>query len=154
MRRSSIPIRGLSDPVKVTRQSEVSQNNVNQSPATVERNLPQEQVKADDGKQSTQETKKNEELTNYEVSSKTISTTSGGYGVDNISVAVLINRSSLIASLGGKPTPEMIEKQLSEVEQLVASAAGAHKERGDAIKIAAVDFVDAGHELAPNHRFP
>ncbi len=135
--------------VKVTRQSDVSQNNTNSSPTTVERNLPQEQVKADDGKQSTQETKKNEELTNYEVSSKTISTTSGGYGVDNISVAVLINRGSLIASLGGKPTPEAIEKQLGEVEQLVASAAGAHKERGDAIKIAAVDFVDAGHELEP-----
>jgi flagellar M-ring protein FliF len=83
------------------------------------------------------------------VSSKTISTTSGGYGVDNISVAVLINRASLVAALGGKPTPEAIEKQLSEVEQLVASAAGAHKERGDAIKIAAVDFVDAGHELEP-----
>ena len=61
----------------------------------------------------------------------------------------LINRASLIASLGGKPTPEAIEKQLSEVEQLVASAAGAHKERGDAIKIAAVDFVDAGQELEP-----
>ncbi len=135
--------------VKVTRQSEVSQNNTNASPATVERNLPQEQVKADDGKQSTQETKKNEELTNYEVSSKTISTTSGGYGVDNISVAVLINRASLVASLGGKPTPEAIDKQLNELAQVVASAAGAHKERGDAIKIAAVDFVDADHELEP-----
>ncbi len=135
--------------VKITKQNQTSQNSVNQSPATVERNLPQENVKADDGKQSNEETKKSEELTNYEVSSKTVNTTSGGYAVDNISVAVLINRASLLASLGGKATPEAMEKQLSELEQLIASAAGAHKERGDNIKISAVDFIDAGHDLEP-----
>lgn len=135
--------------VKITKQNQTSQNSVNQSPATVERNLPQEAVKADDGKQSNEETKKSEELTNYEVSSKTISTTSGGYGVDNISVAVLINRASLLASLGGKATPEAMEKQLNDLEQLVASAAGAHKERGDNIKISAVDFIDADRDLEP-----
>ncbi|VFU06932.1 Flagellar M-ring protein FliF [Methylocella tundrae] len=135
--------------VKITKQNQTSQNSVSQSPATVERNLPQETVKPDDGKQSSEESKKSEELTNYEVSSKTISTTSGGYGVDNISVAVLINRASLLASLGGKATPEAIQKQLNDLEQLVASAAGAHKERGDNIKISAVDFIDADRDLAP-----
>jgi flagellar M-ring protein FliF len=32
---------------------------------------------------------------------------------------------------------------------LVASAAGARKERKDTIKVATVDFVDSGHDLAP-----
>ncbi len=135
--------------VKITKQNQVSQNSANQSPATVERNLPQENVKAEDGKQASEESKKSEELTNYEVSSKTINTTSGGYGVDSVSIAVLINRASLLASLGPKPAPEAIQKQLIEVEQIVASAAGLHKERGDNVKISAVDFIDAGRDLEP-----
>ncbi|ACK49018.1 flagellar M-ring protein FliF [Methylocella silvestris BL2] len=135
--------------VKVTRQNQLSQNSTAQSPTTVERNLPQENVKADDGKQSNEESKKSEELTNYEVSSKTIATTSGGFAIDNISVAVLINRASLMASLGDRPAPEALGKQLGELEQLIASAAGARKERGDAIKISAVDFIDAGRDLEP-----
>jgi len=135
--------------VRVMKQNQVSQNSSSQSPATVERNLPQETTRADDGKQSNEENQKREELTNYELSSKTITTVSGGYGIDNLSVAVLVNRASLAASLGDKATPEAIEQQMSELEQLVASAAGAHKERGDVIKISAVDFIDAGHELEP-----
>jgi flagellar M-ring protein FliF len=131
------------------KQNQVSQNSSSQSPATVERNLPQETTRADDGKQSNEENQKREELTNYELSSKTVTTVSGGYGIDNLSVAVLVNRASLAASLGDKATPEAIEQQMSELEQLVASAAGAHKERGDVIKISAVDFIDAGRELEP-----
>ena len=38
---------------------------------------------------------------------------------------------------------------MSELQQLVASAAGARSERGDIIKVVAVDFVDSGHDLAP-----
>jgi flagellar M-ring protein FliF len=135
--------------VKVTKQNQTLQNSTNQAPTTVERNLPQENTRADDGKQSNEESQKREELTNYELSSKTITTVSGGYGIDNLSVAVLVNRASLAAGLGEKATPEAIDRQLRELEQLVASAAGANKERGDAIKISAVDFIDAGHDLEP-----
>lgn len=135
--------------VKVTKQNQSSQNSVNQSPATVERNLPQENVKADDGKQSSEESKKSEELTNYEVSSKTINTVSGGYALENISVAVLVNRASLAPPAGGAPAPEALERQIEELRQLVASAAGANLARGDAIKISAVDFIDAGRDLEP-----
>lgn len=135
--------------VRTVKQNQVSQNSTNSSPTTVQRNLPQESASANDGKQSNEENRKQEELTNYEVSSKSISTVSGGYGIDNLSVAVLVNRSSLLASLGDKPTPEAIDRQMREIEQLVASSAGARKERGDFIKISAVDFVEAGHDLEP-----
>jgi len=134
---------------RVTKQNQNSQNSTVQSPTTVERNLPQETTRSDDGKQSTEESQKREELTNYEISSKVINTVSGGYGIETLSVAVLINRASLIASLGEKPTPEALKKQMDEIEQLVASASGAHKERGDSIKISAVDFIDPNHELEP-----
>jgi flagellar M-ring protein FliF len=42
-----------------------------------------------------------------------------------------------------------MDKQVKEIEQLVATAAGLRKERGDTVKIAVVDFADAGRDLAP-----
>lgn len=135
--------------VRTVKNNQVSQNSTSSSPTSVQRNLPQESASANDGKQSNEENRKQEELTNYEISSKSISTVSGGYGIDNLSVAVLVNRSSLLASLGDKPTPEAIDRQMKEIEQLVSSSAGARKERGDLIKISAVDFVDVGHDLEP-----
>ena len=74
---------------------------------------------------------------------------SNGFAIDSLSVAVLINRAGLAATLGDKATPELIDKQVAEIEQLVASAAGLRKDRGDVIKVAAVDFVDSGKELEP-----
>ena len=69
--------------------------------------------------------------------------------VQNLSVAVLINRAALAASLGGKPSAEAIDGQVREIEQLVGSAAGLNRERGDAVKISVVDFVDSSRDLEP-----
>jgi flagellar M-ring protein FliF len=135
--------------VRTVKQNQVSQNASNSAPASVQKNLPQDNTNGSDGKQSNEENKKQEELTNYEVSSKTIATVSGGYGIDNLSVAVLVNRASLLASLGANPAPEAVEKRMNELQQLIASAAGSRSERGDIIKVAAVDFVDSGHDLEP-----
>jgi flagellar M-ring protein FliF len=141
--------------VRITKQNQVSQNSANQAPTTVERNLPQQDVKpSEDNKQSNEESQKREELTNYELSSKTISTVSGGYAIEALSVALLVNRASLTASLGAHPTAEAVERQLIELEQLVASAAGARKERGDTIKISAVEFLEADKELEPQPAAP
>jgi flagellar M-ring protein FliF len=38
---------------------------------------------------------------------------------------------------------------MSDLQQLVASSAGARTERGDIIKVVAVDFVDSEHDLEP-----
>ncbi len=135
--------------VRVVRSNQTSQNSSSQPATTVTQNLPPEKTDSDNGKQSNEEDQKRDQTTNYEVSSKTIQTVSGGFGVEHISVAVLVNRASLIASLGGKPTPDAINKQLAELEQVVASAAGASTSRGDTIKISAVDFVESGRDLAP-----
>jgi flagellar M-ring protein FliF len=136
--------------VRVVKQNQLSQNSSNSSPASVQHNLPQETASGNDGKQSNEENKKQEELTNYEVSSKTIATVSGGYTIDRLSVAVLVNKASLISAYGGKPPPNAVEQRVSELEQLVTSSAGARKERGDTIKVVAVDFTDAGQELTPH----
>ena len=135
--------------VRVTKEQQSSQNAAGEQAAGVEANLPKTKGAGGESKQSNDQTQKREELTNYEISSKSIQTTSAGYLVQKISVAVLINRAALAASLGGKPTPEAIANQVKEIEQLVASAAGLDKKRGDVATISVVDFVDSSHDLEP-----
>jgi flagellar M-ring protein FliF len=133
--------------VRVVKESQTSQNSTAQSPTSVERNLPQTKNAASggDSKQSNDENNKREELTNYEISSKATTTTTTGYTVENLSVAVLVNR----AAFGDKATQDSVDKQVKDIEQLVSSAAGLSKDRGDTIKVSVVDFVDSGRDLEP-----
>ncbi|MGD0564848.1 MAG: flagellar basal-body MS-ring/collar protein FliF [Roseiarcus sp.] len=135
--------------VRVVKERQNSQNAAGQPPAGVDANLPKAKNTSTETKQSNDATDKREELTNYEVSSKSITTTSAGFVVDGLSVAVLVNRSALAASLGDKAAPDAMDKQVKEIEQLVATAAGLRKERGDTVKISVVDFADGGRDLAP-----
>jgi flagellar M-ring protein FliF len=135
--------------VRVTKEQQSSQNAAGEQPAGVEANLPKPKPTGGESKQSNDQTQKREELTNYEVSSKSIQTTSAGFVVQSLSVAVLINRAALAASLGGKPSTEAIDGQVREIEQLVSSAAGLNRQRGDMIKISVVDFVDSSRDIEP-----
>ncbi|HTZ66556.1 MAG TPA: flagellar basal-body MS-ring/collar protein FliF [Roseiarcus sp.] len=135
--------------VRVTKEQQSSQNAAGEQPASVEANLPKPKTTGGESKQSNDQTQKREELTNYEISSKSIQTTSAGFVVQHLSIAVLINRAALAASLGGKPSADAIAAQVHEIEQLVASAAGLNRERGDAVKISVVDFVDSSRDLEP-----
>jgi flagellar M-ring protein FliF len=135
--------------VRVTKEQQSSQNAAGEQPAGVEANLPKPKTTSGESKQSNDQTQKREELTNYEISSKSIQTTSAGFVVQNLSVAVLINRAALATSLGGKPSAEAVAAQVHEIEQLVGSAAGLNRQRGDAVKISVVDFVDSSRDLEP-----
>ncbi|HEY1887255.1 MAG TPA: flagellar basal-body MS-ring/collar protein FliF [Roseiarcus sp.] len=135
--------------VRVTKEQQSSQNAAGEQPAGVEANLPKPNTTSGESKQSNDQTQKREELTNYEISSKSIQTTSAGFLVQNLSVAVLINRAALAASLGSKPSAEAVDAQVHEIEQLVGSAAGLNRQRGDAVKISVVDFVDSSRDLEP-----
>jgi flagellar M-ring protein FliF len=136
--------------VRVVKEKQSSQNAAGEPPAGVEANLPKTNKSPTESKQSNDATDKKEELTNYEISSKQISTTSSGFVVEGLSVAVLVNRASLAASLGDKPAADAMDKQVQQIEQLVTTAAGLRKDRGDTVKIAVVDFAaDSGRDLAP-----
>ncbi|CAJ0879270.1 Flagellar M-ring protein [freshwater sediment metagenome] len=137
--------------VRTVKESSQSQNNSGAGQSTsVDRNIPQGGANSSaDAKQSNDETKKSEELTNFELSSKTVTTVSGGYNIEHLSVAVLINRAAFAEPNKEAPKPEVIEKQLKEIEQLVSSAAGLKKDRGDALKVTAVDFTFNEHEMGP-----
>ncbi|WP_112664560.1 flagellar basal-body MS-ring/collar protein FliF [Microvirga flavescens] len=135
--------------IRTVKEAEVSQNRSNQKPTTVQQNLPEERVRADGGENSSQDNQRREELTNYEISSKTIQTVSDGYAVKNLSVAVLVNRSRLTALMGSDAPQGAIDARIAEIEQLVSSAAGFDKARGDQIKVAAVGFIDDGRMMEP-----
>ena len=135
--------------VRVTKEQQSSQNAAGSQPAGVEANLPKNTANATESKQSNDQTQKREELTNYEISSKSVQTTSAGFAVEKLSIAVLVNRTALTASAGQKPAPEAIPAQVKEIEQLVSSAAGLDKSRGDIVTVSVVDFVDSGRDLEP-----
>ncbi len=135
--------------VRVTKEKLNSQNSAGASPVGVQANLPKPPGAAGDTKQSNDSTDKKEELTNFEVSSKSVTVVSRGYTVKGLSVALLVNREALAATLGGKPDQAATDKAVKDIEQLAAEAAGLDKSRGDTIKVAVVDFADASKDMAP-----
>ncbi|GJD80666.1 flagellar M-ring protein [Methylobacterium gregans] len=131
------------------RESENAQNRKSERPTTAQQNLPDQRTRSDGNDTSSNETSKKEDLTNYEISQKTIQTVSDGYAIRHLSVAVLVNRSRLAAQGGPEGKGPSVEAQIAEIEQLVASAAGFSKERGDTVKVAAVGFINDGQALEP-----
>jgi flagellar M-ring protein FliF len=135
--------------VRSIKESGEAQNASGAPPVSVLQNVPQEASPTAAGDNSREKKDRREELTNYEINSKSIATTTEGYGIDQISIAIVINKAQLIKSLGDTQTPEALAAQLAEIEQLAASAAGLEPARGDKIKVSAVDFIAAGTNFEP-----
>ncbi len=135
--------------LRVTKEQQSSQNAAGTQAAGVDANLPKANGGGAEQKQSNDQTQKREELTNYEISSRSVQTTSAGFVVQKLSIAVLVNRAALAATPGEKPSPEAIAAKINDIEQLVASAAGLDKQRGDVVKVSVVDFVDSSRDLEP-----
>ena len=135
--------------VRVVKETGSQQNSANRTAVGAEQNVPAEQQGTSGGDQSKRTNERREELTNYEVGTKTTSTVSEGYRLESLTVAVVVNRKRLVAALGENASPEAVDKQLKEVERLVASAAGIDAKRGDRVSVAALEFIDSGHALEP-----
>jgi flagellar M-ring protein FliF len=137
--------------LRTIKESDSSQNRAPQKPTTAQQNLPDQRVRSEGAENSSAESQRREELTNFEISSKTVQTVSDGYSIKTLSVAVLVNRSRLEALAGGAKdgTAPPLDPQVAEIEQLVTSAAGVNRARGDQLKVAAVSFIDEGQPLAP-----
>lgn len=130
--------------VRTVKETGSSQNSAaNKTAVGVEQNIPADQATAagPGGEQSKKQNERREELTNYEVSSKTIQTISEGYKIESLAIAVVVNRKRMLAALGDAAGPEALDKQLKEVERLVGSAAGMDAKRGDRVTVAAVEFM-------------
>lgn len=135
--------------VRTIKESGEAQNANGAPPATVAQNVPQEATPGQGGDSSREKKDHKEELTNYEINSKQTATTSEGYGIDQLSVAVVLNKAQLAKSLGANPSADAVTAALRDIEQLASSAAGLRDARGDRIKVTAVDFLPAGEALAP-----
>ena len=135
--------------VRAIKESGETQNANGSQPVSAQQNVPQEAAPAAAGDNSHEKKDHREELTNYEINSKSVATTSEGYGIDQISIALVVNKTQLVKTLGDKPSEEMIAAQIKEIEQLAASAAGLNPARGDKIRVTAVDFIAADSALQP-----
>ncbi len=136
--------------VRSVKESGRAENDGNRSSVTVEQNVPGEQTAALPGEKSKRQNDRKEELTNYELNSKVTQTVSNGYRIDNLTVAVVVNRKQLMASLGGaSATPEAIDRQLKELERVVETAAGVDTKRGDRVTVSALDFAQTAETVTP-----
>jgi flagellar M-ring protein FliF len=128
--------------IQVVRANENNSQQSAGSTASVEENLPESEATPTDGPQSTAQSERKEETTNYEMNSKRIATVSNGYSVTKMSIAVVVNRNRLATILGDQATPEKIAERVAEIQKLVSSATGYSETRGDVIDVSAVEFID------------
>lgn len=128
---------------RVTREEEQSRRSEGEEPVTVEQNLPEADPEAGgNGPSSSEILERREEQTNYEINSKTVETVKNSYDIERLSVAVVVNRGRLATLAGENATPEDIEAKLDEMEVIVRNAAGLSEERGDAVSLSAMAFMD------------
>ena len=136
--------------VRTVKELGEAQNNNSQSAAVgVDQNIPTAATPTSAADQSTEKNDKREELTNYEINSKSVATTSEGYNIEALSIAVIINKVQLTKALGGSPTPEQMATKMTEIQSLISSASGANEARGDKLQLTAEDFISSDIALEP-----
>ncbi|MDQ6433726.1 flagellar basal-body MS-ring/collar protein FliF [Mesorhizobium sp. LHD-90] len=136
--------------VQVVRSNENTSQQSAAAPASVDQNLPETEAPITAGPQSSEQSERKEETTNYEMNSKRISTTSNGYTLTKLSIAVVVNQQRLAAILGEGATPDKVAERIADIQKVVASAAGLDEARGDKLNVSAVEFIDGldGSEIA------
>lgn len=113
---------------------------------TVEQNVPGEAVAQSSGEPSRKSNERREELTNFEINSKSVAVSSEGHRIESVNVAIVLNKKRLLATLGATADEKAVEQRIKEIEGVVAAAAGVNVSRGDKVSIAAFDFADVTSE--------
>jgi flagellar M-ring protein FliF len=129
--------------VRTTKEDQKSQQHQSDTAATVEQNVPQAAPQSGGaGPDSSDQSNKKEEQTNYEINSKTTATVRNSYRIEKLSVAVVVNRGRIAKMIGDPPDQAKVDAYLAEMQKIVASAAGIDAKRGDIITVNAMDFLD------------
>ncbi|MEM9028658.1 MAG: flagellar basal-body MS-ring/collar protein FliF [Pseudomonadota bacterium] len=126
--------------VRVVRQSNVSENSQGKAAVGATSNVPEEPKPTTPGDSSRKKDDKREELTNYELNTKTTQVERQGYRVEKLTVAVVLNRERIAALIGGEPTDAQIDARVEELKRLVVASTGVNVERGDSVEISAIPF--------------
>jgi flagellar M-ring protein FliF len=124
---------------RTIKEAQSSSDGSGKSEVSVDQNIPNEAA-AGNKSEKKQAKDRKEETTNYEISSKSASTTSQGYKIDNVSLAVVVNKKRLAEIIGKDAKAEDFDKQVAQIQKVALSAAGLDPKRGDHISVAAVDF--------------
>jgi len=141
--------------VRSLRDQDDSQNSRNNDAVGVEQNIPQEEIASSGGENSSDKRDRREEITNFEISSKNISTVSDGYKLEKLSVAVVVDRIQLMADIGEGAKADaddgvkgdaakmeaLLEQKIETIRHMVEVASGLDTGRGDLINVTAVDFI-------------
>ncbi|TCL75596.1 flagellar basal-body MS-ring/collar protein FliF [Rhizobium sp. BK251] len=129
--------------IRTTKEANKSQQRQSDTAATVEQNIPQAAPESGGaGPESSDQSDKKEEQTNYEINSKTVATTKNSYSIEKLSIAVVVNKGR-IAKMVGEPVDQAkIDAYLAEMQKIVASAAGLDTNRGDIVSVTAMDFLE------------
>ena len=128
--------------VQVVRANANNNQKSSAAPVSVDQALPDAEQSATAGPESSEQSERKEETTNYEMNSKRIATVSNGYTVSRMSISVVVNRERLAAILGQNATPEQMRERIAEIQTMVASATGFNEQRGDVINVSSVEFID------------
>ena len=105
--------------LRVVKQADNSENSNNKSAVGVEQNVPGEEGGQTAGETSKRSNDRREELSNYEINTKQTSTESQGYRIDQLTVAVLLNRKRMVETAGGTVVAGSLDTRMKEIEQLV-----------------------------------
>lgn len=128
--------------LRVVKESGSQQDSASRNPVGVEQNVPDQGAAGAGGDQSVRSNQRREDLSNFELNTKTTSTISEGYRIDALTIAVVVNRKRLLETLGVSADPDAVQAQVKEVERLVTTAAGVDVNRGDQISVVAVEFAE------------
>ncbi len=128
--------------VQVVRSNDQANQRSASNPTTVEQNLPTANPESNaTAPESSEQSERREEITNYELNSKRIATVSNGYTLSRMSIAVVVNQARLREILGDTATDAQIEERVAEIRKLVVSATGLEENRGDLLEVSAVEFM-------------
>jgi flagellar M-ring protein FliF len=114
----------------------------NQNPVTVGNELPNAQPQGAAANQNREQSKKSEEITNYEISRTTKTEVVEGGRINKIAVAVLVDGIYNTNDKGEVTYEERPKEQLDRIAALVRSAVGFDSKRGDQVEVVNLRFAD------------
>ena len=131
---------------RTVREEQSARNKNLDEPVTVQQNIPQEELPDAAGSDASEDSERREELTNFLVPTTVLQREGDGFAIEQLSVAVLVNRDRLATNADGE-NGATVEEQLGEIEGLVRTAAGLSTDRGDQLKVSSVPFAPESDAL-------
>lgn len=120
---------------------ESAQDRETETPTTVEQNLPLEDVNQGAATGSRSETARDEETTNYEISSRQRERVQDAGDIRRLAVAVVVNGTYATAADGTSSYQPRSAEELRQVENVVRTAIGFSQTRGDQVTVENLQFL-------------